>query len=155
MFLLQTDRAVREEIDFLNIGIIPKDADSYKQRFRTIPDNYMQPVRMKEYTIFPDVFTTPFPMVSDMVMDVMQIYRVEPFSKRMVLVDGEKNQYKTYHLLYIEKETISLYQDFVLNWKENGTVNFTISLDFAESILRRNAQGIGLKEIEEQEDIVI
>lgn len=155
MFLVQTDQSVVNAINFLNAGIIPKKPEIYKKKFHTLPNTFMLPVRMGEFTIFPDIFTVPYPMVSEMVMEVMRLYRVEPFFRKVTLSDENSEQYKTYFLLYIDEESKTLFQDFVLRRTPEGAVNCIVSLDFAESILRRGAHGIAMKVLTEQEGHVI
>jgi len=157
MFLVQTDKDMVNRIDFLNTAIIPTNLDTYMKRFYTLPDSMVIPIDMKENSVFPDILLRPYPMVSEMIMDVMRMYRVEPFFRKVLLSVRNSDEYKQYFLLYVDEKTISLFRDFEIKRKpdtKNG-LNCIISLDFAESILRRGAQGIVLSEIDETEEYTL
>jgi len=157
MFLVQTDKDMVNRIDFLNTAIIPTNLDTYMKRFYTLPDSMVIPIDMKENCVFPDILLRPYPMVSEMIMDVMRMYRVEPFFRKVLLSVRNSDEYKQYFLLYVDEKTISLFRDFEIRRKpdtKNG-LNCIISLDFAESILRRGAQGIVLSEIDETEEYAL
>ena len=63
----------------------------------------------------------------------------------MITVRNSK-EYKWYFLLYIDEITVPLFRDFELRIDSQKKIKCTISLDFAESILRRGAKGIELME---------
>lgn len=152
MFSLRTEEEVLTKIDFIDTHIIPKNLDSYIKKFYAFPDPITLSVKMGKYTGFPDIFLKPYPMVSEMLMDVMRMYRIEPFFKRVMLDDRNSGEFKIYYLLYVDEESVSIYQDFQLKRSQEDELTCLISLDFAESILRRDAQGIQLLEWNEEED---
>lgn len=146
MFLIQTDKTILDRIIFCDTSMIPKNLDTYIKQFYSLPDSITLPVKLMENTVLPDLFLKPYPMVSEMVMQVMKMYRVEPFYRRVVITVPGSKEYKRYFLLYIDEKTASLYRDFELKRSSKETIKCTISIDFAESILRRNARGIELIE---------
>lgn len=145
-FLVQTDKTIIDRINFYNTEIIPKSLDAYIKQFYSLPDTLTLSVEMKENTVFPDIFLKPYPMVSEMVMRVMRMYRVELYHRRVVLAVRNSKEYKRYFLLYIDEKTVPLFRDFELKRSSKESVKCIISLDFAESILKRNARGIELTE---------
>lgn len=153
MFLLQTDQTIINKINILDTGIIPKNLDAYKKSFYTLPDVIVLQAHLDEYTPFPDVLLKPYPLVSEMVMHVMRMYRVHPFFRSVLLSKENTKEFKPYFLLYIDEDMRTLFRDFKIKRTSENTFNCIISLDFAESILIRDAQGIELIEYGEQEDI--
>lgn len=153
MFLLRTDQTLIDRIHILNTGMLPKNLDQLKNEFYKLPKVIILPVRLHEFTTLPDILLKPYPMVSDMVLNVMRMYRIEPFTRSIILSEENSKHFKTYFLLYPDEDTVSLFQDFVLKRTSKDTMDCIISLDFAESILNRGAQGIELREYEEMEDV--
>lgn len=152
MFLLRTEDSVMEKVNFISTHTIPQKLDAYIKKFYALPTHISVQVEMREFSIFPDIFLKPYPLVSEMIMDVMRMYRIEPLFKRVILQDRTKGEYKVYFLLCIDEDTVSLYRDFELKRSQKDELTCIISLDFAESILRRDAQGIELVECSRQED---
>lgn len=146
MFIVQPDKTIMDRIYFCDLAGIPKNLDNYLKQFYQLPDILTLPIQLDENTVLPDIFLKPYPMVSDMVMQVMKMYRAEMFSRRVVLTVKNSKEYKRYFLLYIDEKTVSLFRDFELKRDSKETIKCTISLDFAESILRRDAKGIKLVE---------
>ena len=130
---------------------------------------------VKPYTEikFPDVLSRSLFMVTNKVFDVIKLYEPTVYSKQVILLDGEHSKSETYHLPIL-KYLDCLHSDTV--WKP-GTKHFNrlvldkaklgntaifrpmgashtiaiIRLDVAESILRRDAKGIGLVPVEIKE----
>ncbi len=146
MFIVQPDKTIIDRIHFYNPVDIPKNLDNYLKQFYQLPDILTLRVQMDENTAFPDIFLKPYPMVSDMVMQVMRMYRMEIFSRRVMITVRNSKEYKWYFLLYIDEITVPLFRDFELRIDSQKKIKCTISLDFAESILRRGAKGIELME---------
>lgn len=147
MFSVQADKEMVNRIDFYNTAVIPTNLDTYIKRFYALPDSVIIPIDMKEHAVFPDIFLKPYPMVSEIVMDVMRMYRVEPFFRRVILSARNRDEYKQYFLLYVDEKTIPLFRDFEIKRTSKNELTCIISLDFAESILRRGTRGIVLSEI--------
>lgn len=146
MFLLQTESSVLDKIYFQNTSLIPNNIDIYIQEFYSLPNTITLMIGMGENAIFPDIFLKPYPMVSEMIMGVMKLYRIKTAYRRLILVDSTGAEFKTYYLLYLDENKVSLFRDFEIKREKDGSVICKISLDFAESILSRNAKGIQLIE---------
>ena len=101
MFIVQPDKTIIDRIHFYNPVDIPKNLDNYLKQFYQLPDILTLRVQMDENTAFPDIFLKPYPMVSDMVMQVMITVR-------------NSKEYKWYFLLYIDEITVPLFRDFEL-----------------------------------------
>ncbi len=155
MFKVQTDDNVLKRFRFPAAELFSHRTDLYKKEFVKLPKTLMLTVEMGGFAIFPDIFTYPYPMVSEMVKEVMSMYRVDPFFRKVILSDVDSDQYRNYYLIYIDEREESLFSDFQFGWTKERKVCCTISLDFAESILRRNALGIKLSEIESREEILL
>lgn len=151
MFIVQTDKTVMNRIHFCDMAGIPKNLDNYLKQFYSLPDIVTLPIEMNENTVFPDIFLKPYPMVSEMVMQVMRMYRVEMFYRRVVMAVRNHGEYKRYFLLYIDEKAVPLFRDFEFKRSTKETFKCAIGLDFAESILKRNAKGIELT-VEKGED---
>lgn len=152
MFLMQTDKEIIDRITFYNTVVLPKNMEVYINQFYNLPDILNLSIEMRENTVLPDVFLKPYPMVSGMIMQVMRMYRVELSFRKVVINVRNSKEYKQYFLLYVDEKTVSLFRDFELKRSLKEGVECIISLDFAESILRRNARGIELIE-EKGEDV--
>ena len=151
MFSVQTEESVIKRIDFIEKRLFSFGYKSYEKEFSNLPHTFMMAVQMGEYAIFPDIFSQPYLMVSEMVMQVMKLYQMEPFYRKVILSDENSEQYKAYFLLYFDRQAVLLHRDFIYEWTPEYKINCMISLDFAESILRRGAQGIQLKEIKTED----
>lgn len=147
MFEIRPEDVVVDRINFYNTAEIPGNYEIYIKKFYSLPSTIVLPVDMRENTMFPDIFLEPFPMVSHMFMEVIRIYEAEPYYRRVILRVQNSKEYKNYFLLYIDEKSIRLFRDFELKRTAQGNVLCTVSLDFAESLLRRKAQGIQLREI--------
>lgn len=148
MFQVKEDTRIMNQIHFTDTSFLPRTLELYKENFYKLPDTVAFSVQMGEFTPFPDIILSPCPLVSEMVMKVMQMYRVEFFYRRAILVERKSLESEPYYLLDLEQEAERLYRDFVLKELDDSVQCF-LSLDFAESILRRGAKGIILKEIKE------
>lgn len=115
-------------------------------------ENHMQ-------MVFTDIITFPCFMVSEMIKEVMIQY--SPFTKfvRVVLFCKERDMSMTYYIPFLdiveygEKTDLNgglkeVMEDRVAAEVKNGDKTQVIMrMDLVESILRRNAIGVGLKEI--------
>lgn len=144
---VQTDKRLMDRIDFCDTASIPKKLDNYIKGFYKLPNIVTITVNIGEYTPFPDIILKPFPMVSKLIMDVMHLYRIYPYYRNVILSVRGSNEYKQYFLLYIDQKSVMLYNDFKIKMISEDKLQCVISLEFSESILRRNAMGIELKEV--------
>lgn len=109
--------------------------------------------------VFTDVVTFPCFMVSEMVKGVMKQY--SPFLKfaRVVLFDAKRDTGMTYYIPFLDviepekaedwKELLSkkMCEVVAVELKCGDKTQIIMRMDIVESILRRNAVGIGLKEV--------
>ncbi|MCM1159602.1 MAG: hypothetical protein NC412_00120 [Roseburia sp.] len=119
---------------------------------------------------FTDIVVFPFFLVSDMCKNVISLYEPKTKFKQIVLMEMKTSKYQVYHLPILKKihgmETvrkvgkISIKESKLMVRKDdienlgifqvetNGKTNTIIRLDVLESMLRRGAKGIGIREIE-------
>ena len=120
-------------------------------------------------TIFPDILSIPFFMVTDLPKDVIKMYEPKTVFKEIVLLDSKNAKTCTYHLpilphidclcpsseLTIDRSTIL---SPVIDTRKVGDQSifylsgvknlYTVArLDIIESFLRRGLKGIGLSEM--------
>ncbi len=118
-------------------------------------ENHMQ-------LVFTDILTFPCFMVSEMVKNVIKMYN--PFLKyvRVILFQKEKERSMAYYIPYLEQVIFGKQNDgrgmfmeqekagdkVVMEIVDGDKLHIVMRMDLVESILRRNAVGIGLKEID-------
>lgn len=120
--------------------------------------------------IFTDFILFPFLLVSPLVMDVIQMYKELCFYRDIILLDQVGGESKLYYLPVFNEtnklrviETgdkildnpdfglcnVKVYLNKHIFWVSDSQKRHTIiSLDMAESLLRRNITGLGIKEVE-------
>lgn len=141
-------------------------------RFPKLPDRQLFVVEPSENMVFTDIILFPFLLVSPTVREVIEMYRERCFFRSIILLDQKKNESKLYHLPVLDETSeIQLrnirYQNgtrtldekkmqgqpLVLSrnlfWVRDSIKRHTIlSLDMAESLIRRGVTGLGLCETE-------
>lgn len=141
-----------------------------KEHFYRIPERNIVSVSTTRDTIFPAILISPNVMVSEMVKSVIDMYGDRVLAKEVVLVDSVREGIERYFLLVLSEvsgkmETLGRKRSvviernagiplkdrniFMMKLKEQKKI--IVNLDFAESILRRSAQGICMEEIELKE----
>ncbi len=117
-------------------------------------------------TVFTDIVSVPFLLVSPMVRDTIKMYGDKVVFKEIILVDSKNQQEHIYYLPVMEENPdIGMFYMTRNNKRDNkgfhqwmnernifwirqkGERHTIISLDLAESLLRRNAVGLALKEV--------
>lgn len=141
------------------------ERDSHKLPYRELL--FAEP---SEDTVFPDVLSFPLFLVTKKVFDVIQLYEPNMVSKQIILLDGKYGKSETYFMPILRSancfhETTEWNKDgrtfkrLALERSKAGeyaifrpeAASHTIAiirLDLAESILRREARGIGLTPVE-------
>lgn len=138
-----------------NIRKIKKSYQMSKHMFFII-ENHMQ-------TVFTDVITFPCFMVSKKIKDVVEWYDSSVKFVRIILFDKSKKRSKAYYIpflrdidfatvnkkgsdieLFIEEEKIRNY--IVFQVTKLNRIFVVMRMDLLESILRRGALGVGIKE---------
>ncbi len=136
--------------------------------YHLLPDRKILPISPSPDTIFTDIVTSPFLLVSPVVKDVIRMYGDDVVFKEIILSDSSNKIYCQYYLPIMEiRHNVRLSyvraggenkieggnasrQDKLGNifWlKDKGAKQTIINLDMAESLLRRNVKGIKLREI--------
>jgi hypothetical protein len=127
-----------------------------------IPKRQLFTIEPSENTIFTDIILFPFLLISPKVMDVIKMYKELCFYTNVILLDQVSGKSELYHLpvfhetkkLFIREKqgktsNESVIVDTNVFWVRDSLKRHTIiSLDLAESLLRRNVTGIGIKEVE-------
>jgi len=118
-------------------------------------------------TVFTDIISFPFLLVSSKVKDTIQMYGDKVVFKETILLDAKNQTDKVYYLpvmqenskiklAYAMKTKNSVCNKNVPEWvnernifwiSEKGKRHTIINLDLAESLLRRKAIGLQLKEV--------
>ncbi|MDE6951981.1 MAG: hypothetical protein K2P64_13860 [Lachnospiraceae bacterium] len=143
-------------------GILDRKTLHEKKSFQ-IPEHLLFSVENHMQMMYTDIIVFPCFMVSEMVMNVIKKYN--PFIKfvRILFYDQEEKRSMIYYLPFLNKMTglnCKGNGELVLNrseWKDRvigevednkNKLHIVVRMDLAESILRRNAIGVGLAEIE-------
>ncbi|MDR7810503.1 MAG: hypothetical protein RIN62_01405 [Lacrimispora sp.] len=144
-----------------------------KEHFYKLPKRNIISVTTTKDTIFPAIITSPYLLVSEVFRTVIEMFGDMVLAKDVVLVDSEKGCIKQYFMVVLEElageivteknagglrktiiirsEGIPLKERNIFMMELDRCRDIVISLDFAESILRRKVQGICLEEIELKE----
>ena len=139
-------------------------------RFPDLPQRQLFILDSAEKIIFTDLILFPFLLVSPSVMNVIQMYKELCFFRDVVLLDQVGGESKLYHLpvfnetsklqvvekgdkllgdLHFNQLNEKVYLDKKIFWVNDSEKRHTIiSLDLAESMLKRNITGLGIKEVE-------
>ncbi|MTK06690.1 MAG: hypothetical protein F8N38_06370 [Hungatella sp.] len=141
-----------------------------KEHFHKVPERNIISISATKDTIFPAMLMSPHILISEMVKSVIDMYGDEIMAKDVVMVDSARGKIERYFLTVLpelsgEIETLEQKRSaviwgntgvplkyrniFIIKLKEQRKI--VVNLDFAESILRRNAQGICLEEIKLKE----
>lgn len=91
-----------------------------------------------------------YPLISERFREVLLLFDIEIFVKRVVLIDKESREIQSYYLLYTENLLNTDFNNFFrVVREENENIRFIVNLDFAESLIRRGVKGIEFAEAEE------
>ena len=136
-----------------------------------LPERELFFVEKSENIIFTDIILFPFLLISPLVREVIQMYREVCFYREIILLDQQSGLSKIYYLPVLdETKSIQLVKkqyknevcqlkfepannrevfiDRNLFWVRDAKKRHTIiSLDMAESLIRRNVIGLGLQEV--------
>ena len=140
--------------------------------FPKLPDMQLFMIEPSENTIFTDIILFPFLLVSPMVQGVIKMYRERCFFRKVILLD-QKNQESVLYYLPVLDETSDIQiqriqytngrgvpeisdikgekiePDRNLFWvKDSKKRHIILSLDMAESLIRRGITGLGLCEVQ-------
>lgn len=149
------------EIDIRDIGL---------KTYPELPKMKLFTVAPSAKIIFTDIILFPFLLVSPSVMDVIQMYKELCFYREVILLDQGENESRLYYLpVFNETDKLrivdkqdkrledsefclrneKIYLNNHIFWVNNSKKRHTIiSLDLAESLIKRNVTGLGIKEVE-------
>ena len=129
---------------------IPRNIDTLNERFYEMPRELVLEIEKTKNFIFPDLMMNMYPLISERFREVLLLFDIEVFTKKVILIDKESRDMKIYYLLYTKN---LLNTDFNNLFKavrgENEKISFIVNLDFAESLIRRDVKGIEFVEVEE------
>ena len=129
---------------------IPRNIDTINERFYEMPRELVLEIEKTKNFIFPDLMMNMYPLISERFREVLLLFDIEVFTKKVILIDKESRDMKIYYLLYTKN---LLNTDFNNLFKavrgENEKISFIVNLDFAESLIRRDVKGIEFVEVEE------
>lgn len=168
-FLLQTNPIYLTSPNIINWYGKIETKNINMQNAYLLPKRELLFIQESANTIFTDIISKPFFLVSELIKEVILLYQTGTIWKEIILLDGKYEISKKYYLP-IFKDVICLSEKSILNldksvikkavvkkedlpeeaiFKVGGLKNTYIiaRLDFVESILRRKAIGVGLVEV--------
>lgn len=139
-----------------------------KEEFYQIPKRQIVSMTTNEETLFSDLISQPFLMISEMIMSVIQMYGDIVLKRDIVFVDSKSEVIKRYfivlfekvkcnnietktdrgRIIYIIRQGQPLKERNIFEVEIDKKREIIINLDLAESILRRDAFGIDLEAVE-------
>ena len=129
---------------------IPSNIDTLNERFYEMTREFVLEIEKTKEFIFPDLMMNVYPLISERFREVLLLFDIEIFVKRVVLIDKESREMQSYYLLYTENLINTDFNNFFrVVREENENIGFIVNLDFAESLIRRGVKGIEFVEVEE------
>ena len=127
---------------------IPSNIDTLNERFYEMPREFVLEIEKTKEFIFPDLMMNVYPLISERFREVLLLFDIEIFVKRVVLIDKESREMQSYYLLYTENLLNTDFNNFFrIVREENENIRFIVNLDFAESLIRRGVKGIEFVEV--------
>lgn len=136
------------------------------ETYHKLQNRQIYNIEPSQETVFTDIVSIPFLLVSQMVKDTIKMYGDRVVFKETILVDSKNQREQVYYLPIMEENpdigmadiTGDKKRDYkdIPQWvnernifwiRQRGEQHTIISLDLAESLLRRNAVGLALKEV--------
>lgn len=168
-FTIEQDKALQDQIRFRDFDINGPRHIFYKEDRDEIQESTMIYLTKDSGEAAPDFIQSPVYLVSDQVKKVFDVYEDDMVFKTVTIAHKERETIWVYHHLLLERldafaeetefytngsikrlvldpEKIGDHKVFLLNDKRFP--NPLISLEVAESLLRRNVMGIIFKEVE-------
>lgn len=129
---------------------IPRNIDTLNERFYEISRELVLEIERTKNFIFPDLMMNVYPLISERFREVLLLFDIEVFTKKVILIDKESRDMKIYYLLYTKNLLNTDFNNlFKAVREENEKISFIVNLDFAESLIRRDVKGIEFVEVEE------
>ena len=129
---------------------IPSNIDTLNERFYEMPREFVLEIEKTKEFIFPDLMMKVYPLISERFREVLLLFDIEIFVKRVMLIDKESREMQSYYLLYTENLLNTDFNNFFRTVREEDEkISFIVNLDFAESLIRRDVKGRECVEVEE------
>ena len=129
---------------------IPRNIDALNERFYEMPREFVLEIEKTKDFIFPDLMMNVYPLISERFREVLLLFDIENFTKRVILIDKDSGEMKNYYLLYTQNLLNTDFNNFFKAVREEDEkISFIVNLDFAESLIRRGVKGIEFVEVEE------
>ena len=129
---------------------IPRNMDTLNERFYELSRDIVLEIETTKIFIFPDLMMNVYPLISERFREVLLLFDIEVFTKRVMLIDKDSREMKSYYLLYTKNLLNTDFNNFFKAVREeNKKIRFIVNLDFAESLIRRDVKGIEFVEVEE------
>ena len=119
------------------------------EEFYKTPRRCVISASMGEFTPFPDIVTVPFLLISRLMAEVAEMYGEPVFKRDVIIINERDKQSRHYHLILPEAighGSALLGESHLFYMNIDQQKELGVSQDYAESILRRGAVGIALKE---------
>lgn len=130
------------------------------ENYYKLPERQLFTLKPSQKIIFTDIILFPFLLVSPKVAEVIRMYRERCFCRDVILLDQISGRSELYYLpVFDETDKLLIRDSKVLTeneevqskkifWVKDACKRRTIlSLDLAESLLKREVTGLGIKEI--------
>lgn len=139
-----------------------------KEQEYEIANRQVITIEESQYLVWVDLIVQPFPLVSELVKDVIRLYLPHIKSKQVILLDSQNEQMKRYFIpilprctgdfkrsqndecmLVVKSQDYAWIPDANIFYVQDayGRLHILASLSLVESILRRGAKGIWLNTI--------
>ncbi|MDE7477110.1 MAG: hypothetical protein K2M91_04020 [Lachnospiraceae bacterium] len=146
--------------------------DIQLETYPKLPERQVFFVEPSEKNIFTDIILSPFLLITPTVLDVIKMYKELCFYREVFLIDQLQRKSQLYFLPVFnetkklqvvgkeydngtciskpaERQGEKVFVDKNIFWVSDSLKRHTIiSMDFAESLIRREVFGLGLKEVE-------
>ncbi len=133
-------------------GVIDRRTLEIRKSYE-LPKHILLTVEEHMQTVFTDIVTFPCFMVSRKVRDVIKLYNPHIVYVRVVFLDKTKKRSMEYYIPYFTQAPDAMEKrEPVLKIKKCDKETTVMRMDLMESILRRGAVGIGLKEIKKERE---
>lgn len=167
-FITEVSRNYMAPIPTDWFGMIDRKTLSLK-KFHQMPRHLLFSIEKRMNTVFTDILTFPCFMVSEMVRDIINRYDASIRFLRIILYDKENKKSFAYYIpdlnrirfeekrdaevpgirhILVEQEEIK--EKAIVEISNGTSFHVIMRMDLVESILRREAIGIGLRKIQQK-----
>ena len=79
---------------------IPRNMDTLNERFYELSRDIVLEIETTKIFIFPDLMMNVYPLISERFKEVLVLFDIEIFTKRVMLADKASRKITSYYLLY-------------------------------------------------------